>query len=97
MPEPDNIVQMDPEAIARRNEFVGKWANFWLGDRYYHQAEIVQFVPAGKLPLKKYWVKVADKDSIVPIPRDYDSLLVRLKDGTYCYPPLDAHREVGVI
>lgn len=93
----DNIIKMDPKALARRKEFVGKWANYWLGGKYYHQAEIVEFVPAGKLPLKKYRKLIIEGDAQAPEIRNYDSLVVRLTDGSFRYPPLDAHREVGVI
>ena len=97
MAEAENIIRMDPKALALRKEFVGRWANYWLGGNYYHQAEIVEFVPAGKLPLKKYWRRIWEKETNLPVPRMYDSLVVRLTDGSFRYPPLDAHREVGVI
>jgi hypothetical protein len=77
--------------------FVGKFANYYSNGRYYHNSEIVEFVPAGKQPSRYLWKRIGHHSDYIPSFRDFDSVVVKTTSGNYCYPNLNVHTEVGVV
>ena len=97
--EPKVEVKEEVKKATKKAEryFVGKFVNYWLNERYYNSAEILEFVPAGEMPSEEYWRSIGHKDDYVPRVRDFDSVVVMLSNGRICYPNLDVHRDMGVI
>jgi hypothetical protein len=76
--------------------YVGKKINYFLNRRYYREATVIDYVPAGKQPPKKYWKSIGHRSNYVPKIRKYDSVVVKLENGKICWPPLDVHTEIYV-